>query len=71
MAAAAAKESPGPAGAGPGPSSYEKLPLHFTADTDPVPTLREAQALVAGLLVKVDRLDAAGCRLLALIGGAQ
>lgn len=51
-----------------GQGSYEKLPRNSTT---PLDTLREAQGLIAALLVTAGRLDVTGCRLLALIGGAR
>lgn len=65
------EKAPASVGAGAGAEgTYEKLRRDFTATPDPMPALRELQALVAGLMVTASRVDAAGCRLLALAGGA-
>lgn len=67
------EKAPEPVVAGSGAEgvAYEKLQPNLTAHPDSMPALREMQAIVAALLVTADRVDAAGCRLLALAGGAQ
>lgn len=66
------EKAPVSVGAGAGAEgTCEKLPPRFTATPDLVPALLEIRAAVAATLVMVDRIDAAGRRLLTLVGGAR
>lgn len=68
---AAAKKNPEQLGGCAGSSDYKKLRRNITTPPSALDILREAQILAAGLVALADRIDAAGCKLLALAGGVR